>query len=721
MCLPWRAVADHLDPWRTAGPLPVDAVLDELVAGLGSAGAAVLAAPPGTGKSTHVPLALAAAPWLGAPTVLVLEPRRLAARAVARRMASLLGEPVGRRVGYRMRGETKVSAATVVEVVTEGVLTRMLHADPALEGAGAVVFDEFHERSLHADLGLALCLDVRGALRPDLRLLVMSATLDSAAVVGLLGAGTAGPIPVVEATGSLHPVEVRWAPPRSDGPGAAGAGWGPGARSAPAVAEVVRRALREVPAGDVLVFLPGAGEIARTAGLLEDLAHGAVVLPLHGRLSALEQDRALAAGAEGGRRKVVLATAIAETSLTIEGVGVVVDAGLSRRARFDPRRGVGGLHTGRVSQAAAEQRRGRAGRLGPGVCYRLWSEAEHGRLAVAEAPEIAAADLAPLALDLARWGDPTGTQLAWLDPPPSAALAAATDLLARLELADGRGRLTAHGRAVADLGLHPRLAHAVVRGAAAGAGGLACDLAALLGERDLGDGRGADLRERLGRVARPGRLRDEAARLRRHSGAGGRPGDSTGDAAGAVLALGWPERVALRRGSTTAGRRDGPVAGRRGSAVARRDRPSGPHGESGARYLLAGGLGAVLASNDPLAASPMLAVVDLDLAPGGGDARIRLAAPLDEDDLPGRTEEVDVVAWDSRAADVRARRERRFGALTLASSPLAAPARDALATALAEGVRDQGLGLLRWPASLVRWRQRVAFLRAELGEPWNAT
>ncbi len=665
--------------------LPVSAILGDLADALGERGVAVLSAPPGTGKSTLVPLALAAAPWLGDGRVLVLEPRRLAARAVARRLAQLSGEPVGRRVGHRMRGDTMVSEATVVEVVTEGVLTRMAVADPGLEGVGAVIFDEFHERSLDADLGLALCLEARTALRPDLRLLVMSATLDIDGVAGVLAtaATDGGVVPVVEVMGRTHPVDVRWVPPPPRP-----AGRRAGEREADheaAVADVVRRALAEVPVGDVLVFLPGAREIRRVAQRLGGAP--AAVLPLHGSLPPADQDRALAPDPHG-RRKVVLATTIAQTSLTIEGVTVVVDSGYTRVARFDPRRGLGGLHTQRVSRAAATQRAGRAGRLGPGVCYRLWSEVEHHHLAAADLPEMATADLASLALDLARWGDPGGDQLVWLDPPPPPALAAARDLLARLSLVDDRGRPTAEGLAVARLGLHPRLGHAVVAATARGHGGLACDLAALLEQRDGGAaGSGADVRERLAGLRAPGRARDEARRLRRRSGVGGTPGTGDTNAAGAVLARAWPDRVARRR-----------------------------DGGSG-RYLLASGAGAVLAPGDPLAGHELLVAVDVDRPPGGGDARIRLAAPVDEADLVG-TEDVAVVRWDPRQGEVRARRERHYGALVLASGPLAAPPAGSEVAALLEGVAQLGLAVLAWTPATSGWRDRVAFLHRAVGPPW---
>jgi ATP-dependent helicase HrpB len=461
-------------------PLPIDAVLPALRAALASAGTAVLQAPPGAGKTTRVPLALLGEAWLDGGKIVMLEPRRLAARAAAAQMARLLGERVGETIGYRVRLDTRVGPRTRVEVVTEGVLTRMLQADPALEGVGAVVFDEFHERSLHADLGLALVLQSRALLRPELRLLVMSATLEGAPVAELLGGA-----PVVASEGRVFPVETRYLARPVEG------------RIEPAVARTVREVVAE-EMGDVLVFLPGAAEIHRVEELLDGL--GAQVIPLHGNLPQGAQDEAIAPS-RPGRRKVVLATSIAETSLTIEGVRVVVDAGLMRVPRFSPRTGMTRLETIPVTRASARQRRGRAGRLGPGVCYRLWTEAAHAGLVPHAAPEIAAADLAPLALELAAWGVASPGELAWLDPPPEAAFAQARELLAELGAVDRSGAATAHGREMAGLPLHPRLAHMVLRGCDAGLGGLACDLAALLAERDVfrrGDGPPeTDLRLRL--------------------------------------------------------------------------------------------------------------------------------------------------------------------------------------------------------------------------------
>lgn len=475
--------------------LPIDDLLPALRSALGRHRSAVLQAPPGAGKSTVVPLALLEEPWAAGKRLLMLEPRRLAARAVAVRMAQTLREPIGRTVGYRMRMDTRVSAETRIEVITEGVLARMLQSDPALEGCAAVLFDEFHERSLQADLGLALALDARTNLTPDLRLIVMSATLDGEAVARLLGNA-----PIVTSRGRMFPVESRYVgkgAPLLPGSAPAGSPYDAAER---AIAQIVRRALDEEP-GDVLVFLPGAREIHRVRALLEDGLRDAVrVLPLFGELSPAEQDAALQPSLRGSR-KVVLATNIAETSLTIEGVRIVVDSGVARRSVFDPSTGMSRLETQRISRASADQRQGRAGRLEPGVCYRAWSEGSHRSLAPFSPPEIADADLVPLALELASWGVRDAAELQWLDSPPAPMLASARDLLERLGAIDSGARVTAHGREMARLGVHPRMAHMLLMSRKLSATRLASELAALLSERDLLRGtramRDADIRSRL--------------------------------------------------------------------------------------------------------------------------------------------------------------------------------------------------------------------------------
>jgi ATP-dependent helicase HrpB len=650
---------------RSDADLPVTAVLPALVDALRAGRDAVLVAPPGTGKTTVAPLAVLDAVD-GA--VLLLEPRRLAARAAAERLAAALGEPVGRTVGLRMRGDTRVSAATRLAVVTEGVLPLLLHDDPTMDGIAAVLFDEFHERSLDADLGLALCLDVQATLRPDLRLVAMSATIDGAAVAGLLGDAA-----VVASDAPLHPITDVWSPaPLGE----------PVERH---VAAAVRRSLAEAP-GDVLAFLPGAGEIARTAALLADLAPHVAVLALHGSLPPAAQDAALRPD-PAGRRRVVLATSVAETSLTVPGVRGVVDGGLARIPVFDAARGLPGLATVRVSRAAAEQRRGRAGRLGPGRCERLWSATEHARLLPAAPPEIATADLAPLVLALARWGITDPASLRWCDPPPADRITAARAELVDLGLLDADGRLTAEGEGVATLALHPRLGHLVRRGIAAGQGALACAIAAVLGGAP--DRRGTDLADVL--ADPPGRVREDARRLRARVGVGigvSRTDTSDAGATGRLVATAFPERIARRR-------------------------PDG-------RYLLASGTGAALPPNDALGAHEWLAVAEIDTGTGTtADARIRLAAPLTLDEAraaaPGLVRVDRRAGWDRRAGDVVAVEEERIGAIVVRTRPVDPPP-----GAVLDGVRIEGLTILGWSPAATAWRGRVALLHATLGDPWPA-
>ncbi|MBI5163146.1 MAG: ATP-dependent helicase HrpB [Magnetospirillum sp.] len=663
--------------------LPIDPLLPEIAAALSRSGALVLQAPPGAGKTTRVPPALLAQPWLSGQRILMLEPRRLAARAAAARMAEAFGEAVGETVGYRIRLDTRVGPNTRIEVVTEGILTRMLQRDPALPGIGLVIFDEFHERSLDADLGLALCIEARGALRDDLRLLVMSATLDGAPIARLLG-----DCPVVTSEGRAHPVATRFL-----------------ARPAPRrfeaeMAAAIARAVDEDD-GDVLAFLPGTAEIRRVEALLAEMRDAVVVAPLYGDLPAAAQDRAIRPDPDG-RRKVVLATGIAETSLTIEGVRVVVDGGLMRVPRFDLGSGMARLATIPVSRAAADQRRGRAGRLGPGVCWRLWGEAEDRALTPFTAPEIAEADLAPLALDLAQWGVSEAGDLAWLDPPPAAALAQGRELLTELGALDGDGRITGHGRAMNRLGLHPRLAHMAIRARTMGLGGLACTLAALLSERDLLKAergcRDSDLRLRLEAVASGegfdrrhgltldrgalGRVRQAAKDLRRRLGLKAGEEEGTGADAGLLLAFAYPDRIARRR----------------------------PGGEP--RYTLSGGGGAAFAHHEPLAAEEWLVAASLD-----GDrreARIFLAAPLTKAEIDAAfaadIRDVAVVAWDGREQAVQARQQRLLWRLVLDDRPLAKPAPAAVSAAMLDGVRAMGLACLPWTADLERLRARIAFL-----------
>ena len=680
--------------------LPIDAVLPELVAALGRATSAVLQAPPGAGKTTGVPPALLDAPWLRGQRILMLEPRRLATRAAARRMAHLRGERVGDTVGFRVRGETRVGRGTRIEVVTEGILTRMLQRDSSLDGVGIVIFDEFHERSLDADLALALTLETRDVLRPDLRVLVMSATLDGARVARLLGDA-----PIVTSEGRAFPVETRYVEPRAE------------QRVDETVAAVVRRALA-ADDGDVLVFLPGAGEIRRVADLItaRELPAGVRVMPLHGTMSSDAQDDAIAPSPPG-RRKVVLATSIAETSLTIEGVRVVIDSGLSRVPKFSPRTGMTRLETVRVSRASADQRRGRAGRVSAGVCYRLWAEHDQHQLLADAPPEILEADLAPLALELAVAGVSDPSALRWLDPPPAASYAQARELLGELGALDGHdteattARVSAHGRRMAELPMHPRLAHMVLRARELGGLGRACDLAALLSERDplRPDGsvapdadvetRLAVLRERAG--APPGtrvdadairRIRAESDRVRRSLGenrdtapadAARDPRDSrTGLDAGVLLSFAYPDRIGQLRA---------PRSG---------------------KFLLRNGNGAALATAQTLSDAAYVVVAELDGR--RPESRIFLAASIELADIEQHHAEQIVteqeLGWDARERAVIARERERLGAIVLAERPLRHPDPDAVAAALIEGVRREGIGSLPWNDSAQSTRRRLAFL-----------
>ena len=669
--------------------LPIDEALPRLRAALIDGRNAVLVAPPGAGKSTVVPLALLEEPWARAQKIVLLEPRRLAARAVAARMASSLGERPGGTVGYRMRLDTRVSAKTRLEVVTEGVLTRMLESDPALAGVAAVIFDEFHERSLNADVGLAFALDAQRHVAPDLRILAMSATLDGAAVARLLGGA-----PVIEHAARVHPVEIRYVGkglPALPGPRA------PGEELPDAVvARVVLRALAEA-AGDLLVFLPGAAEIRRVQTRLGEAQLGGSVdvLPLYGELAAAEQDAALEPAPEG-RRKVVLATNIAETSLTIDGVRAVVDSGLERRSVFDPGTGMSRLDTQRISRASAEQRAGRAGRTQPGICYRIWAESAQRTLAAHAPPEIATADLAPLALELAVWGTDAGA-LNWLDAPPPATLAAARDLLRRLDALDDAGRATAHGRALHALGVHPRLAQMLLAARELGAPRLGSELAALLSERDLlrggrgpGGERDSDIRSRLELLRRGGRdpALERVRRLERaFRGDLGPSRDADADVPpGVLLAFAYPDRIAKRRPG------------------------------DGGRYQLANGRGASFANPESIAREELIVAVDVD--DRERDARILLAAPLAREDLlehfAAHLVEREEVAWDARAEAVLARRTVRLGELVIDDKPLADVPLEA-AAALLDGLRALGIEALPWDDESRDLVARVEFVRALSG------
>ena len=678
-------------------PLPIHAALPALLAAFAHARNVVLEAPPGAGKSTVVPLALLEEPWAAGKRILLLEPRRLAARAVTSRMARTLGQSVGETVGYRMRLDTRVGPATRLEVITEGVLTRMLQEDASLEGVAAVLFDEFHERSLAADLGLALCLESQAALAPELRLLVMSATLDGASVAALLGGA-----PIVRAPGRQFDVDIRYI---GRGLPALGEVNVPLARQLEPVAASLRRVLAET-SGDVLVFVPGAPEIRRLRQLLEDGARDPdlAIHELYGDLPLAAQEAALLA-APIGQRKLVLSTNVAETSLTIEGVRVVVDTGLVRRSIFDPGTGMSRLVTERVSRASATQRAGRAGRVAPGVCYRLWGEGSLQTLAAFTPPEVLTADLVPLALELAAWGAQDAAALAWLDAPPVAPLAQARALLARLEAVDAAGRITALGREMAGMGLHPRLAHMLLRARRAGQGRLAARLAALLTERDVLRGtRDPDLRSRLEALRRGGDQIDRAALARvRQLVAQFAPreaehGAEDDNAAGGVLAWAFPDRIAQRRGAI-----DGP---------------------SGGRYLLANGRGASLAQVSTLGSAAYLVAVDLDDGESA-EARIRLAAPISSADLErvlGRQiiEETQS-GFDPRERAVFAKHVRRLDALILAERR--APLDPATQTAaLVAALKAEGLAALAWDdaARALLARLRFAAALPHHAGPWPA-
>lgn len=679
----------------------MESVVAELRRALAERGVAVLTAEPGAGKTTVVPLRLLDEHWLRGPDgeplkILVLEPRRVATRAAAARMSALLGDSVGATVGYRTRDDTKVGRATHIEVITEGILTRRIQNDPELTGVGLVVFDEFHERSLVGDVALALTLDVRRSLRPELHVLVMSATLDAAAVADLVGDD--GPAPVVSSVGTVHPVEVVWRPRTGRDDVVA------------SVVGAVQECLAGQP-GDVLVFLPGAREInqaQRALGGTDAVRSGPVdVAPLFGAMAARDQDRALAPPAPG-RRKVVLATDIAETSLTVEGVRSVVDSGLVRSPRFDPRTGMSRLVTVNHSRASADQRAGRGGRTGPGLAVRLWSKADHAtRLAFAP-PEISQVELSGLVLELAQWGVDAPSELSFLDQPPAPAVAEATELLERLG-ALHHGRLTPLGRRMAELPVHPRLARMVIEAHDTGHGWLGCVLAELLNERDVLGGRPdevpVDLSLRAGlvidrraghRSAKPAvveQVRRRAGQLAKRAGVD-RSGRVDLEAAGSILGLAYPDRIAQAR--------------------------PGSGSEGPGRFRMHNGTGAWLGATDPLASSPALVVADLD-----GDrreARIRLATSLGAAELAALTaddtDEVVTVVWDDERDELVERVEQRSGGLVVRSVERAPTPGAAAEDALVQRVRSRGLRVLDWSAKATSVHTRLAFAHRHLGDPW---
>jgi ATP-dependent helicase HrpB len=664
--------------------LPVAEVLPKLRAAL-ARGHAVLVAPPGSGKTTLVPLALLDEPWLAGGRIVMLEPRRLAARAAAARMAETTGTAVGDRIGYQVRFDRRVGARTRIEVVTEGVLARRLQGDPELGGVGLVVFDEFHERSIHADLALALCLDVARSLRQDLRVLVMSATLETEPLAVLLGG-----VPVVRGEGRQYPVELRYLERPAEGP------------LVSVVERATRRALAE-QTGDLLVFLPGGGEIRAVAERLAAAApEDLVVAPLYGDLPKADQDAAIRPRADG-RRRVVLATDIAETSLTIDGVSAVVDGGYCRQPRFDPNRGLSRLETLRISRASAQQRAGRAGRQAPGVCYRLWTEPEHRGLAERAEPEIRVADLAPVALELLRWGVTDPSQLTWLDPPPPAHWAQALDALRQLDLVDAVGRLTSVGAQVAALGAEPRLGLLLVQGVALGVATLAADVVALLEERD-------PLRARAGEPAQVD------VELRLHALEAARSGQVPGNADASTLRR--VERAARHWSAVAARLAAAPGAGGSASvggllSLAFPDRIARRRGESGSRYLLASGRGVTLPEGDPLSTADFIVVPELDA--GRADGRVYAAAALPLAELRAlhrsRIRREDEVRWDVERGLVRAERVERLGAIVVAATPIAEPDPAVVAGVLCAALRTAGVGTLGWSDAARQLQARVAFVR----------
>jgi ATP-dependent helicase HrpB len=656
-------------------PLPIDAVLDDLSRTLEANNAAVLVAPPGAGKTTRVPLALLDAPWTKGKKIIVLEPRRIAARASADRMAKSLGERAGETVGYRVRFGSKISRATRIEVVTEGIFTRQILDDPELSGVAAILFDEFHERSLDADMGLALARDAQQGLREDLRILVMSATLDGARVAKLLGEA-----PVVESEGRAFPVETRYLGRKTDAP------------IERQMTDAIASALR-ADSGSVLAFLPGAAEIRRTQNFLGERVQDASIeiVPLFGALDAAVQDRAISP-APKGMRKVVLATSIAETSLTIEGVRIVVDSGLARVPRYEPDIGLTRLETVRAARAAVDQRRGRAGRTEPGVCYRLWDEPQTASLAPYTQPEILSADLSSLVLDLAQWGVANPSALSFLDPPPAPAWKEAKSLLSELNALDGDGRITAEGKSLRALALPPRLARMIVDSHRAGSGEEAAEIAAILTERGLG-GDSADLEHRRDqfrrdRSPRAASARDLARRWASQVASFETPGEPEDLSTGLMLAYAFPDRVARNRGNGS--------------------------------FVLANGRGAAVEQTSSLARAPYVAIGEMTGTAASG--RILLAAPITEDDIERHFAEhigtTDEISFDRGAMALRARRKRVLHAITLSEATLAVSPSEETARVFADGLIAVGLDRLPWSKAAKQWRDRVMFLRKAEGDSW---
>ncbi|MBI3563550.1 MAG: ATP-dependent helicase HrpB [Gammaproteobacteria bacterium] len=671
-------------------PLPIDAILPQLQQTLATHPNVVLQAPPGAGKTTRIPLALLTSAWLQNKKIIMLEPRRLAARSAAHFMATVLNEPVGQTVGYRVRMDNKVGPGTRIEVVTEGILTRLLQSDPALSDVGIVIFDEYHERSLHADLGLALCLESQAGLRHDLRLLIMSATLDGAAVAQLLGNA-----PIISSQGRSHPVTTHYRPITANPLRDPKTFW-------PAVGQQILSVIQN-DTGNILVFLPGSGEIRRIEQQLRASVNtnSIIIAPLHGQLDYRTQDTAIQ-DTPAGKRKIVLATSIAETSLTIDGIRIVIDCGLSRVPRFDPNTALTQLTTISVSRAAADQRRGRAGRLQAGVCYRLW--AEHIALIPYHNPEILEADLAPLCLELAAWGVLDPQQLAWLNPPPAAHLAQAIELLQQLHALDTDKRITPHGRAMATLATHPRLAHMILHAKTLGLATLACEIAALLEERDplrAAVARNADLRLRLevlrglDRAASLDqgslqRIKENARRWQQQLHATPAPTDHSDLArTGLLVSLAYPDRIAQQRAGSTR------------------------------RYVLSNGRGAVLSEADPLMSHQYIVTAHLD---GAAEARIYLAAPIEPAEVVQHHRahllNHNDIHWDHTQQAVVARQQQRLGALLITDAPLAQIDPAQVHAALLTGIRLHGLDCLPWEDATRQWQARVDCLHRLQPQDW---
>lgn len=655
------------DPFQTG--LPVTEIIPEVREQLSQVNTLIISAPPGAGKSTLLPLALLHEPWLQGKKILMLEPRRLAASSIANRMASLLGEPVGKTVGYRIRFDNQTSAETRIEVVTEGILTRMIHNDNALEKVGLVIFDEFHERNIHADVAMAFCRESQSILRPDIKIVVMSATMDMPQLSKLLGA------PIIESKGRQYPVEVKYERDVDE------------RLIAEMTAHSVRQAAEENE-GDILVFLPGQGEIRQCEEILKKTLPQVAIHPLYGQLSPTKQYAAIMPHPKG-KRKVVLATSIAETSLTIEGIAVVVDTGFGRTSKFDPRSGLSRLVTVRISQDMADQRAGRAGRLGPGVCYRMWTKATHERMAAYRTPEILEADLASLVLDMARWGIDNVHQLTWLTPPPLGALAQASDTLHQLDALD-KGKITPHGKQVHQFPCHPRIAHMLLMAKDTRRLHLATDLAAILEERDpLDKEAGIDINLRIEalrrhrRESRKGRKFDKiekiAASYRKLLDVEVQNGLIDPNESGILLAYAYPERIAFARPGTNA------------------------------QFQLANGKFATASHRDDLANEPWLAIAHIDAREGTG--KIFMAAPLNPKDLAPLVKASDVVTWDTRKGGLIARKELRIGSILLQSSPLPSPDSRHLLQAISNAIRSEGEQLLDFNEKVTQWQNRVLGLR----------